>query len=46
MEIAPIEKLFKSYTAICDAARKNLGRDLTTVEKNPFYPYGSQHRLF
>ena len=33
MEIAPIEKLFKSYTTICDAARKNLGRDLTIVEK-------------
>ncbi|MDE0849389.1 MAG: hypothetical protein OSA44_11350 [Nitrospinaceae bacterium] len=33
MEIAPIEKLFKSYASICDAARKNLGRDLTIVEK-------------
>ncbi|SVD04761.1 uncharacterized protein METZ01_LOCUS357615, partial [marine metagenome] len=33
MEIAPIEKLFKSYATICDAARKNLGRDLTIVEK-------------
>jgi len=32
MEIAPIEKLFKSYATICDAARKNLGRDLTIVE--------------
>ena len=33
MEIAPIEKLYKSYATICDAARKNLGRDLTIVEK-------------
>ncbi len=33
MELAPIEKLFKSYASICDAARKNLGRDLTIVEK-------------
>ncbi len=33
LEIAPIEKLFKSYATICDAARKNLGRDLTIVEK-------------
>ncbi|MBT5029113.1 MAG: aconitate hydratase, partial [Nitrospina sp.] len=33
MEIAPIEKLFKSYASICEAARKNLGRDLTVVEK-------------
>jgi aconitate hydratase len=33
MEIAPIEKLFKSYATICEAARKNLGRDLTIVEK-------------
>jgi aconitate hydratase len=33
MELAPIEKLFKSYASICDGARKNLGRDLTIVEK-------------
>ncbi len=33
MEIAPIEKLFKSCAVICDAARKNLGRDLTVTEK-------------
>ena len=36
MELGPIEKLYQSYAKILDAARKNLGRDLTVVEKNLF----------
>ncbi|MFT4577601.1 MAG: aconitate hydratase [Nitrospinales bacterium] len=36
MELGPIEKLYQSYAKILDAARKNLGRDLTVVEKNIF----------
>ena len=34
LESAPIEKLFKSLEAIHEKARKNLGRSLTSVEKN------------
>ena len=33
MDVAPIEKLFQSMKEIHDNARKNLGRDLTVVEK-------------
>lgn len=33
MELGPIEKLYQSYEKILAAARKNLGRDLTIVEK-------------
>ena len=36
MELGPIEKLYQSYAKILDGARKNLGRDLTVVEKNLF----------
>ena len=36
MELGPIEKLYQSYEKILDKARKNLGRDLTVVEKNLF----------
>ena len=36
MELGPIEKLYQSYAKILDKARKNLGRDLTVVEKNLF----------
>ena len=36
MELEPIEKLYQSYEKILDKARKNLGRDLTVVEKNLF----------
>lgn len=34
MELGPIEKLYQSYEKVLDRARKNLGRDLTVVEKN------------
>ena len=34
LESAPIEKLYKSLEAIHEKARKNLGRSLTSVEKN------------
>lgn len=33
LEIEPIEKLYQSMEKILDGARKNLGRDLTVVEK-------------
>ena len=36
MELGPIKKLYQSYSKILEAARKNLGRDLTVVEKNLF----------
>ena len=33
LEIEPIEKLYQSMEKTLDGARKNLGRDLTVVEK-------------
>ncbi|HAX46330.1 MAG TPA: aconitate hydratase [Nitrospina sp.] len=40
LESAPIEKLFKSLEAVHEKARKNLGRPLTTVEKNLYSHMG------
>jgi len=40
LESAPIEKLFKSLEAVHEKARKNLGRSLTTVEKNLYSHMG------
>lgn len=40
LESAPIEKLFKSLEAIHEKARKNLGRSLTSVEKNLYSHMG------
>ncbi len=41
LESAPIEKLFKSLEAIHEKARKNLGRSLTSVEKNLYSHMGN-----
>ena len=40
LESAPIEKLYKSLEAIHEKARKNLGRSLTSVEKNLYSHMG------